>query len=65
MGKLHVNHRIVIRNAAGKILEDHPFRDFASARPAFDDLVAGAEPGEWIALQHGVRIIMQIGEPDQ
>ncbi|OOY20894.1 hypothetical protein BMI86_10335 [Thioclava sp. DLFJ5-1] len=55
MGKLHVAHRIVTRNALDQITRDEPYDDFVQARAAFDTLEAA--PGETITMQHGARVI--------
>lgn len=57
MGKIHVDHRVVIRDQNGKILADHLCKDFACAKPLYDDLSASLADGHEVSLQHGARVI--------
>jgi hypothetical protein len=45
MGKIHVNHRLVTRNSAGKIIKDEQFESFATGGPAFR--IAADTPSGW------------------
>ncbi|OWY12434.1 hypothetical protein B6V73_18315 [Thioclava sp. JM3] len=57
MGKVYVPHRVVIRDASGKIVSDEEFDDFGAAKPAFDS--KEALPGMEVAIQHGARVIFK------
>ena len=49
--------RVVVRNSAGKIVQDIPAEDHAEARPIYDAI--DLERGQSVALQHGVRIVFK------
>lgn len=59
MAKSHCDHRLVLRNAAGKIIEDTPYDSFAAAKPEYDSRSEAIEFGQELALQHGARIIFK------
>jgi hypothetical protein len=59
MGKTGVDHRVVVRDQTGKIVIDHHRKDFASAKPLYDEMVASLVDGHEISLQHGIRIIFK------
>jgi len=55
MGKIHVQHRIVVRDQNDRIVSDEPHESFATAKPALDQ--TEVKPGQSVTLQHGARII--------
>lgn len=57
MGKLHCDHRVVLRDQHDTIISDQPFESFAKAKPVFDDRCEDLEDGQELTLQHGARII--------
>jgi len=57
MGKLHVDHRIVIRDQHDKIVSDVHAPDFATARPLYEAALQDSKVGQTITLQHGARIV--------
>ncbi|MBL4766933.1 MAG: hypothetical protein JKY94_04360 [Rhodobacteraceae bacterium] len=57
MGKIYVEHRIVVRDQVDKIVSDLPARDMASAQPIYDEAVDALLGGQTVTLQHGARII--------
>lgn len=57
MGKLHVSHRLVVRDEHDKIVSDEPFENFAEGKVAFNAIEA--QPGHEITLQHGARVIFK------
>lgn len=59
MGKTHVDHRIVIRDADGQILRDELARDFVAGLALFLARAADLQPGQSVTLQHGARIVRQ------
>lgn len=59
MGKLHVSHRIVIRDENDRIVSDEPYDNFVEGKAAFDK--CEAETGQEISLQHGARVVFKKG----
>ena len=59
VGKLQVDHRIVIRDQHDKIVSDVHAPDFAAARPLYEAALRGMRDGQTVALQHGARIILR------
>lgn len=59
MGRIYVNHRIVVRDQSDNIISDQPARDMASARPVYDETLAALLDGQTVTLQHGARIILK------
>lgn len=57
MGKLHVSHRIVIRDENDRIVSDEPYDNFVDGKDAFDRVEA--LPGQTVSLQHGARVIFK------
>ena len=57
MGKIHVEHRIVVRDQNDRIVSDQPARSFVVADPLYDTAVSKRLPGQTVTLQHGARII--------
>ncbi|WP_295532877.1 hypothetical protein [uncultured Thioclava sp.] len=55
MGKIYVQHRIVVRDQNDRIVIDESHESFTAAKPAFDQIVV--RPGQSVTLQHGARII--------
>lgn len=61
MGKLHVSHRIVIRNSNDKIVSDVPADSFADGDPIFQATCKALEKGQTATFQHGARVIKKSG----
>jgi hypothetical protein len=59
MGKIHLDHRVVVRDQTGKIVADHNRKYFASAKPLYDELAASLDDGHEVSLQHGARVIFR------
>ena len=59
MGKKHCDHRVVLRNPDGRILEDYPFENFACAYPEFERLSLSLSEGHKLTLQHGARVVLK------
>jgi hypothetical protein len=57
MGKLRVDHRIVIRDQHDKIVSDVHAPDFAAARPLYEAALLDMRDGQTVALQHGARVV--------
>ena len=57
MGKMQVDHRIVVRDQDGHIVSDQRADDMAAASPLFEAAELKLLPGQTAALQHGARII--------
>ena len=57
MGKIHVLHRLVVRNEASVIVSDVPFEHHSAALPAYEGAKEGIAIGHELTLQHGSRII--------
>ena len=57
MGKLHLSHRIVIRDENDRIVSDEPYDSFVDGKDAFDRVEA--LPGQTISLQNGARVIFK------
>ena len=65
MGKGFAPHRIVTRDADGKILRDEHFESFAQAEPVWAERCAAVEAGTTLTLQHGARVSKEWPRPDQ
>lgn len=59
VGKLHCDHRVVIRDPDQKIIFDEPFASFASAKPEYELQRKSLAAGYELTLQHGARIIFK------
>ena len=59
MGKIAVDHRVVTRDASGKIISDLPFESFDKADLPYRAAAAAVPEGCEVTLQHGVRIIFR------
>lgn len=57
MGKIHVLHRLVVRNEASVIVSDVPFEHHSAALPAYEAAKDSITMGHELTLQHGSRII--------
>ncbi len=57
MGKIHVDHRIVVWDENDCIISDHRERDFQSACPVFEAVVTKLEAGQSVTMQHGAHVI--------
>lgn len=57
MGKIHVDHRVVVRNADDQIVRETAHGSFVAAKPVFDEQKTRLEDGEVLTLQHGIRVI--------
>lgn len=61
MGKIYIEHRIVVRDLNDRIVSDQPARDFVAADPLYQAAVATRLDGQTVTLQHGARIICKVG----
>tara|TARA_R110002020_G_scaffold350445_9_gene563886 strand:+ start:5841 stop:6029 length:189 start_codon:yes stop_codon:yes gene_type:complete len=59
MGKIHVDHRLIWRNAQDRIVREETFASFALGKPEFDKAAENVEPGMLLTFQHGARIIFR------
>ena len=59
MGKIHVDHRVVIRNAEDRIVSDEHFESFAAAEPHYRQAVASTSRDLEVTLQHGARVVFR------
>ena len=57
MSKGFAPHRVVTRDAAGKIVGDLHFDSFAAAEPVWSATCETLRPGQTVVLQHGARVI--------
>jgi hypothetical protein len=57
MGKIQVDHRIVVWDGNDRIVSDHPERDFKAACPVYEAAVANLKAGQSVTMQHGARVI--------
>lgn len=65
MGKIHVQHRVIVRNVSGQIVSDVGANSFNAAGPIYDRVIRGAVVGETVTLQHGARIIKSYTVPEK
>ena len=59
MAKGFAPHRVVTRDADGKIVRDEHHDSFAQAEPEWRERCGGLENGQTVALQHGARVIKE------
>lgn len=57
MGKIQVDHRIVVRDQNDHIISDQIACSFVVANPIYEAAVSRLERGQTVTLQHGARII--------
>lgn len=59
MGKMHVDHRIVVRDKTGNIVREESATSFVDGKPIFDLACKALEDGQVAYFQHGARIIFR------
>lgn len=59
MGKIHVDHRVVIRDAKDRIVSDEHFESFAVAEVVYRRTVASTSRDLEVTLQHGARVVFR------
>ena len=59
MGKIQVDHRVVVRDGSGHITSNQDYPDFSQASPAYQAALKEAGPDQEVTLQHGARIVFR------
>lgn len=59
VGKIHVDHRVVIRDAEQRIVSDDHYESFAVAEPNYRQAVASTSRNLEVTLQHGARVVFR------